>query len=176
MSHYYDEEGIWDKHKWKIISLVVVLLVIFFPVKKDAMVTEHYTEEIEVLERELKQEFDCDIEIKTRDTVEESYTDLGDNIRIVIDVASTQDINLEIQSSEKLEINEKAKIFNYNFTTKGTSLVIKMFNPNYPIVGRDAQLSGKIQIYHEYLTVETIDKTRQVPGKVWTIWWFRYIE
>ena len=62
-------------------------------------------------------------------------------------------------------------------TVPGTSLVVKLKNPSRPIIGYDADVSGKIDIYHEYVKIQNTQKTKQVPGKVWIFpWWFRYFQ
>jgi len=168
--NYFEEKGFWEKHKWKVI-LALIILIGVFPIQVDGYITEHYTEEEEYLEKEKVVSIDCDFKLTKAGTFEKSYTELGDALRIIVDVASTQNIDLEIQSSEKKEIKKTGKIFNYNITAKGTSLVVILKNPSLPILGYDANLSGKIEVYHEYITTRNIDKTRQVPGKVLRIWW-----
>jgi hypothetical protein len=167
------KESFWEKNRIKIIFLL--LIVVVFPIRVDGFVTESYTEKEETSVRELKESIDCEFKLSKASTFEEVYTDLGDTLRVTVEIASSIDIDLMIQSSEKVEIKKTDNFFDYNITVNGPSLVIRILNPTLPLIGKDAELSGKIDVFHEYTTIETVTKTREVPSKVWRIWWTSYI-
>jgi hypothetical protein len=166
------EESFWEKHRIKILFLL--LIVIIFPIRVDGLVTESYTVEKETFVRELRESIDCNFKLSKANTFEKVYTELGESLRVTVDIASSVDIDLEILSREKIEIRKTGNFFDYNITVNGPSLVVKLINPSLPLIGKDAELSGKIDIFHEFLSMQNVEKTREVPSKVWRIWWINY--
>lgn len=154
-----------------IILIIIVVIITVFPTPRDGIVDEPYYEEMLVLTNDLKKRINCkDIEIKNGETEDWSYTELGELLRVVIDIASTKVLILSVESKSKIEIDEKDSIFHYNETMDGPSLVIKLINPLMDFGGK-AELSGSILIYHEYYKTVQIKNTRQVNGTVWKPWW-----
>ena len=168
------KESFWEKHRVKL--LLILLIIIVFPIRLDGFKTETYTVEEDVFVRELVENIDCDFKLSKADTFQKVYAELGDDLRVVVEIASTMNIELEIQTREKIDVKETGNFFSYNITLNGPSLIIKLINPTLPIIGKDAELSGGMTILHEYNTTKSVIKTREVPVKIWKIWWLRYIK
>ena len=157
---------------WTIVILII--LGAMFPIQVDGYVKEYYTLEKIVMKKELKKTIDCDCNIGNNKEKDWSLTDLGENLRIIVDISSTEDIILKVESKNGIEINNRNRIFLYNCTMEGPSLVIELQNP-WEMFGEKAELHGSIKIYHEYYkNVQTTNYTLK-PGKVWTIWWMRIL-
>lgn len=157
-------------------ALIVLccLIVALFPTSHDGLVEEYYKEKELVHRIDLKKTIKCDIKIADNRIKSWSFTNLGETLRVVIDISSTEEIRLKIESKNGIEIENKNKILHYNKTINGPSLVISLYNP-LELFGRKADLTGSIKIYHEYDKIIEVRKSRIVPGKVWNIWWMSRI-
>lgn len=154
----------------KLCIIAFLLVIAIFPTSRDGFVKEWYTEEETVHKIELKKTLDCNVKIANNKKKSWSLTNLGENLLVIVDIASTEVLRLKIECDDGVEIDEKGKIFVYNETMKGPSLVISLYNP-IEILGKKADVKGSIKIYHEYDKVRTVNRYRMVPGKVWKIWW-----
>lgn len=147
-----------------------ILVALFYPVQRDGMVRKYYTIEETIPKKVLKKAIYCDFKIGNNKEKDWSFTALGDNLIIVVDISSTEEIVLKVESMNRNEINQKANIFYFNRTIEGPSLVLSLYNP-WEFWGEKAELDGSIKIYHVYNETIQIKKYELVPGKVWTIWW-----
>ena len=155
-----------------IVAVIIlgIVTVACIPVQVDGMVDEHYTE-TELQHRcTLVESINCDVKISNGKDKSYSFNKLGDNLRVVTDISSTEVIKLKIESINGIEKDLLKKIILFNTTMKGPSLVIKLENP-WELFGDAAKITGSIHIYHEYDEWVEIDKVRKAPGKVWRLWW-----
>ncbi len=152
----------------------LILLVLgfgtFFPILVDGEVKEYYTVEETVIKSELVKKIDCDFNLGNNKERDWSFTTLGDNLKINVDISSTEIIILKIDSKNGVETNDRDNILLFNKTVEGPSLVVSLYNP-WEVFGEKAELQGSIKIYHEYNATVQTTKYNLVPGKVWTIWW-----
>jgi len=152
------------------IMLILISVSSFYPIQADGFVKEYYTVDKTTLKKVLKKTIDCDFNLGNNKEKDWSFTSLGDNLIIEVDISSTEIIVLKTESKNGVEVNLKDNILLFNKTVEGPSLVVSINNP-WDLFGEKAELQGSVKIYHEYYeTVETREYNL-VPGKVWTIWW-----
>lgn len=153
-----------------VIILFILAIIALFPVQVDGLVDERYTETELQHKCILVETINCNMKLSNGKTNSYSFNKLGDNLRVITDISSTEDLRLKIESINKVEINQLKKIILFNTTMTGPSLVIRLENP-WEFFGEEAQVKGSIQIYHEYDEWVEVEKVRQVLGKVWRLWW-----
>lgn len=165
-------------YRWIIILPILILIIFVLPSYEDGMVTESYEEKYTDRIKELKEEISCDLDIPNGKSEDWSFTELGEDLRIVSEIASNVDLRFTADTDDGIVIDTTNNIININQTLKGPTLILKLknINPLEDILGPKATTTGFIDIYHEYDKEITQTLTRQVPGKVlrW-FWLWRYI-
>jgi hypothetical protein len=90
-------------------------------------------------------------------------TDLPSNVRIVVNIGSTEEVSVYIKSVEGVVSNQQKKVHDYTLYAKGPSLYVKVENPTIFGLGPSAVVSGEIKVYHDY--------EAQVRYTEWVPWW-----
>jgi len=90
-------------------------------------------------------------------------TDLPSNVRIVVNVGSTEEVSVYLKSVEGVVSNQQKKVYDYTLYAKGPSLYVKVENPTIFGLGPSAVVSGDIKVYYDY--------EAQVPYTEWVPWW-----
>jgi hypothetical protein len=167
-----------SNYRWIFYLCIIILIIFAIPSYEDGMVTEFYEEKYTDRIKELKEEISCDLEIPNGGSDDWAFTELGEDLRIVSEIASNVDLRFTADTDEGIVIDTTNNIININQTLNGPTLVLtlKNINPIEDILGSKATTTGFIDIFHEYDKEITQTLTRQVPGKVlrWFSLW-RYI-
>jgi len=156
------------------VLLIVSLVAAFFPISVNGLVREYYSEKAVEHKCILKKTIDCNLKIGNGKDKDWSFTSLGSNLTLIIEISSTEVIKLKIETIDGKIIDDNNKIFHYNKTIHGPSIVVTISN-SWEIFGERAELTGYIKIFHEYDEVVEIQKYRLIPGKIWKIWWIPFL-
>ena len=156
------QEGSTEKKKRDlripaIVSFVVFLLILAFLPTPHARIKNESKSDLESF-------LDCSNTIKDNWLIHWDLTDLSDNLKIVVDVGSTEEVKIYVKSVEGTVSNEQGKIHDYTVYGIGPSLYVEIKNPG-PIIGSgpSAVVSGEIRVYHDY--------EEQVSYIEWLPWW-----
>lgn len=150
---------------------IVVIIVLVFPTVHPRTRQEPYTVYETVTATDLEATYRCSDILEDRDYWEWSELDLPINLRIEVNVASTEDIYIIIKTATGTISNMTLKKHDYNILAEGPSLYLKVWNPALLGLGPSAVVSGDIKVYHEYMKEVPVTKNRTVPYEQWLPWW-----
>jgi len=159
----------------KRLILLFIIILLIAPTPGEGLVNRPYwVDEINYI-KDIKININLEnTVINNGDSEDLIYSDLGENLRVVINIASGVELRLTVESINGVIFDNSNSIFEYNETVEGPSLVIKLKN-QWELLGKAARLSGSIKIIHEYYIIEQVKKFAEVNATVWRPWWFWFI-
>ena len=157
-----------------IIPIILIIIVIAFPTPHERMKQESYIVYETVTKTDLYETLVCS------NTLQDGYymhwdltdlPDLPDNLKIIISVSSTEEIEIYIKSVQDVEYLVDQNKHDRTLFCNGPSLYVEVRNPSLFGLGKSAIISGDIKIFHQYEVEEPITKYRMVPITEWLPWW-----
>jgi hypothetical protein len=134
-----------------IIILVLVTVIILVPVPR----TRAYEDLVDT--------YDCTWDLVDGHSLHGGFVNMEDETKIVIDIESTEDVQVEVKDAVDTFYNELAKIHNATYWRTSASYDITITNPSLLGLGDDAVMSGSIKAYQMGAVGE------------WLPWWMHYL-
>lgn len=158
------------KRIYVILIVIVAIVLMAFPTPHSRTRQESYIEYETVTKTDLEVTYGCSGTLKDGYYWDWSRSDLPSGLKIVVDVSSTETLEIRIKSVSD-NVIKTLKEHYYTVITEGPSLYINIQNPTLLYLGTTAVISGDIKVYHEYEAQVPVTKYQTVPYEQWLPWW-----
>ncbi len=158
------------KRSYVILLVIVAIVVTAFPTPHSRTRQESYIEYETVIKTDLEVNYGSFGTLKDGHYLDWGRSDLPSDLKIVVDVSSTETLEIRIKSVSD-NVIKTLKEHHYTVITEGPSLYFNIQNPTLLYLGTTAVISGDINIYHEYEAQVPVTKYQTVPYEQWLPWW-----
>ena len=156
--------------KW-ILIVIVLAIVLGFPTPREGVKTISYTDYETFIQTDAYTRLRCSRTLEDGHKINWDLHDTPDELVFDVDVSSTEEIVILIESVDEIEYRRDAKIHKTSFECNGPSIYVEIYNPTLLGTGPSAVISGDIVITYEHEVSRPVTKYRSVPITQWLPWW-----
>jgi hypothetical protein len=161
-----------------------------FPIPHARTKQESYIEYETVTTTDLVSNLDCSNTLQDDYTLHEDWTDMPNEAKIVVDIESSEYVNVKLTDGHGGVFYTKNKkvhsatfirskkfskygMASYTYDPEGTDANFDISITNFQGYGQgdSADMSGSIKVYRVYETQEEVTKYRTIPYAQWLPWW-----
>jgi hypothetical protein len=110
-------------------------------------------------EQDLVKTIDCTTTLGDGDSILQGLLNMEDNTKFVIDIVSSGDVDVKIETGKTVLYFSRSKLHAYSFTRPEESFEVSVENPTVWGLGPSVNIEGNIKVYHVYNVTE------------WLPWW-----
>lgn len=133
---------------------IIILIIIIAVVVVVAFPTPHIR-----LKQDLVKTLDCSTTLADGQSLGQGWVDMLDKTKIVIDIQSSESVDVTINGGTITLYSQSGKIHAYTNTYSFASYTVSVINPTWFGTGPAAVMTGSIKAYHVY------------NETVWWPWW-----
>ncbi len=177
------------KRSYIILTCIVAVVLVTFPIPHSRTRQESYIEYETVTTTDLVSYLDCSNTLQDDDTLHEDWTDMPNEAKIVVDIESSEYVNVKLTDGHGVFYDAFKKVHNATFIRSNQFPYFMGSHPPYEPEGTDATfdlsvtnllhfgqgdsavMTGSIKAYHVHETQEEVTKYRTVPYEQWLPWW-----
>jgi len=158
-----------------------------FPIPHARTRQESYIEYEAVTKTDFVKTLDCLRTLQDDDTLHGDWTDMPNEAKIVVDIESSEYVNVKLTDRHGVFYSKNKKVHNatfirsnkskygmpYIYDPEGTDANFDISITNFQGYGQgdSADMMGSIKAYHVHETQKEITKYRTVPYEQWLPWW-----
>ena len=178
------------KRSYIAIIVIVAIVLMTFPILHARTRQESYIEYEAVTLTDFVKTLDCLHTLQDDDTLHEDWTDMPNEAKIVIDIESSEYVNVKLTDGHGgVFYTKNKKVHNATFIRSNQFPNFMGSQPPYDPEGTDANfdisitnfqgygqgdsadMTGSIKAYRVYEIQEEVTKYRTVPYEQWLPWW-----
>ena len=131
------------------VVIVIAIAVGFFP-------TPHLR-----TKQDLVENLGCTLTLEDGDHIDQGWVDIQNPIKIIIDIQSTEEVEVELKSVSTTIYFQTGTVHAYTGTSSYASYTVSVTNPTLFATGSSAYMTGSIKAYHVYEVQQ------------WVPWWMQ---
>ena len=166
------------------------MVLVTFPIPHSRTRQESYIEYEAVTKTDLVETLDCSNTLQDDDTLHEDWTEMPNEAKIVVDIESSEYVNVKLTDGHRgVFYTKNKKVHNATFIRSNQFQYLSGYYPPYDPEGTDANfdisitnfqgygqgdsavMSGNIEAYRVYEEQFPVTKYRTVPYVQWLPWW-----
>lgn len=155
--------------KW--IPIILVLAIVVYPTPHERVKTTSYIEYETFIQTDTYTRLRCSTTLDDGYRINWDLSDTPDELVFDVNVSSTEEITILIESVDDVEYRQNAKIHKTSFVCNGPSIYVEVYNPTLLGTGPSAVVSGEIVITYRHEVSRPVTKYQSVPVTQWLPWW-----
>ncbi len=179
------------KRSYIILTCIVAIVLVTFPIPHARTRQESYIEYETVTKTDFVKTLDCSNTLQDDDTLHGDWTEMPNEAKIVVDIESSEYVNVKLTDGHGgVFYTKNKKVHNATFIRskkfskygmdshppydpEGTDATFDISITNFQGYGQgdSAVMNGSIKAYHVHETQEGVTKYRTVPYEQWLPWW-----